>query len=114
MSQECDFQGMFSTVNFKKKSILKMAKRNYTFKASLKDYNIREQAAQDQINWCCLIRKGAAQYEATKICDAKRKEKKGKERAKGPPSRVVTCSTCKRQCRATFGLYSHQRTHTHT
>ena len=93
-----------------------------TFKASLKDFNIPteswEQAAQDRTKWRCLINKGASQFEAKIICEAERKRKERKARAKGPSSDSAqsefTCSICNRQFRAKIGLYSHQRTHKHT
>ena len=77
-----------------------------TLKASLKDFNIPteswEQTAQDQTKWCCLIRKGAAQYEAKGICEAERKRKEHKSsRATESSSESLksefTCSICNRQ-----------------
>ena len=57
-----------------------------TLKASLKDFNIRTeswaQAAQDRTKWRCLINKGAAQFEAKRVCEAERKRKEMKARAK--------------------------------
>ena len=54
-----------------------------TLKASLKDFNIPtefwEQAAQDRTKWCCLINKGASQFEAKRICEDVRKRMKGKQ-----------------------------------
>ena len=93
-----------------------------TLKASLKDFNISteswEQAAQDRTKWRCLINKGASQFEAKRICDAERRRKERKARAKGPSSDSAqsefTCSICNRQFRAKIGLHSHQRTHKHT
>ena len=87
-----------------------------TLKASLKDFNIPteswEQAAQDRTKWRCLINKGASQFEAKRICDAERKRKERKARARGPSSDSAqsefTCSICNRQFRAKIGLYSHQ------
>ena len=91
-------------------------------KASLKDFHIPteswEQAAQDRTKWRCLINKGAAQFEAKRICEAERKRKERKERANGPSSDSAqsefTCSICNRQFRAKIGLHSYQRTHKHT
>ena len=91
-------------------------------KASLKDFNIPteswEQAAQDLTKWRCLINKGASQFEAKRICEAERKRKERKARAKGPSSDSAQsefiCSICNRQFRTKIGLYSHQRTHKHT
>ena len=90
-----------------------------TLKASLKDFNIPteswEQAAQDRTKWRCLINKDASHFEANKICEAERKHKERKARAKGPSSDSAqsefTCSICNRQFRAKIGLYIHQRTH---
>ena len=93
-----------------------------TLKASLMDFNIPieswEQAAQDRTKWRCLINKGASQFEDKRICEAERKRKERKARAKEPSSvsaqSEFTCSICNRQFRAKIGLYSHQRTHKHT
>ena len=93
-----------------------------TLKASLKDFNTPneswEQAAQDRTKWRCLINKGASQFEAKRICEAERKRKERKARAKGPSSDSTqsqfTCSICNRQFIAKIGLYSHQQTHKHT
>ena len=61
-----------------------------TLKASHKDFNIPteswEQAAQDRTKWRCLINKGASKFEAKRICEAERKRKERKARAKGPSS----------------------------
>ena len=61
-----------------------------TLKASLKDFDIPtescEQAAQDRTKWRCLFNKGASQFEAKIICEAERKRKERKARAKGPSS----------------------------
>ena len=61
-------------------------KRLNTLKASLKDFNIPteswEQAAKVQTKWRCLIDKGAAQFEVKRICEAERKRKEKKARAK--------------------------------
>ena len=91
-------------------------------KASLKDFNLPteswEQATQDRTKWRCLINKGAAQFEAKRICKAERKRKERKARAKGSSSDSAqsefTCSICNRQFRAKIGIYIHQRTHKHT
>ena len=90
-----------------------------TLKASLKDFNIPteswEQDSQDLTKWRCLINKGASQFEAKRICEAERKRKERKTRAKEPSSDSAqsefTCSICNRQFRAKIGLYSHQQTH---
>ena len=129
MSQECLISGCqrkFSMENCK----LQEGKRSQggqkklykdTLKASLKDFNIPteswEQAAQDRTKWRYLTNKGASQFEAKRICDAERKRKERKTRAKGPSSDSAqsefTCSICNRQFRAKIGLYCHQRTHKH-
>ena len=128
MSQECLMSGCqrkFSMENCKKESAHKVAKKKRykdTLKASLKDFNIPieswEQAAQDRTKWRCLINKGASQFEENRICEAERKRKERKARAKEPSSvsaqSEFTCSICNRQFRAKTGLYSHQRTHKHT
>ena len=93
-----------------------------TLKAPFKDFNIPieswEQAAQDRTKWRCLVNKGASQLEEKRICEAERKRKERKARAKEPLSvsaqSEFTCSICNRQFRAKIGLYSHQRTHKHT
>ena len=73
---------------------------------------------QDRTKWRCLINKGASQFEEKRICEAERKRKERKGRAKEPSSvsaqSEFTCSICNRQFRAKIGLYSHQRTHKHT
>ena len=86
------------------------------------DFNIPieswEQAAQDRTKWRCLINKGASQFEEKRICEAERKRKERKARAKEPSSvsaqSEFTCCICNRQFRAKIGLYSHKRTHKHT
>ena len=127
MSQGCLMSGCqrkFSMENCKKKKRSQGGqKKRYkdTLKASLKDFNIPidswEQAAQDRTKWRCLINKGASQFEEKRICDAERKRKERKARAKEPSSvsaqSEFICSICNRQFRAKIGLYSHQRTHTH-
>ena len=54
-----------------------------TLEVLLKNSNIQTeswvQAAQDRIPWRCLIYKGAAQFEAKKICEAERKRKERKQ-----------------------------------
>ena len=88
-----------------------------TLKASLKDFNIPTES-WEQAKWRFLINKGASQFEAKKICEAERKRKERKARAKGPSSDSArsefTFSICNRQFRAKIGLYSHQPTHKHT
>ena len=61
-------------------------------------YGEQEQDAQDRTKWRCLINKGASQFEAKRICEAERKRKERKARAKGPSSDIAqsefTCSIC--------------------
>ena len=93
--------------------------RKERYKDSLKDFNIPpkswEQIALDRAKWRCLIRKGADDYETKRICEAERKCKERKARAKGSSSvssfSELICSICNRQFRANIGLISHQRTH---
>ena len=83
-------QRKFSMENCRKESVHKVAKikKNYKdiHKASLKDFNIPteswEQAAQDRLKWRCLINKDADQFESKSICEAERKRKVRKARAK--------------------------------
>ena len=92
-----------------------------TLKASLNDINIPteswEQAAQDRTKWRCLINKGASQFEAKRICEAERKPKERKARAKGPSTDSArsefTCSICNRQFRAKLA-YTAINKHTNT
>ena len=69
-------------------------------------------------SYMVIYNKGASQFEAKRICEAERKRKERKARAKEPSSDSAqsefTCSICNRQFRAKIGLYSHQRTHKHT
>ena len=55
-------------------------------KAPLRDFNIptksREQTLQDRAKWRCLISKGAAQYEAKRVCAATRKRQESEARVK--------------------------------
>ena len=48
-----------------------------TLKVALRDFIIPneswEQAAQGRVKWRCLIRKGAEQNEAKRVCEAERK-----------------------------------------
>ena len=122
MSQECLMSGCqrkFSMENCKKESAHKVAKKKRykdTLKASLKDFNIPteswEQAAQDRTKWRCLNNKGASQFEAKRICEADRKSKERKARAKGASSDSAqsefTCSICNRQFRANQRTYKHR------
>ena len=87
-----------------------------TLKALLKDFSIpTESWEQDQTKWRCLIRKGAAQYEEKRVCEAERKHKE----CRNHHQRVVTVRAhllciCNRMFKAKIGLFSHQRTHNHT
>ena len=55
-------------------------------KASLRDFNIPteswEQIAQERAKWRGFIRRGASEYEAKKISEAKQKRAQRKTRAK--------------------------------
>ena len=90
-----------------------------TLKASLKDFNIPteswEQIAQDRTKWRGLIKRGAGEYEAKRIREAKQKPAQRKARAKASPTELfssdLSCSICNRQFRAKIGLISHLRTH---
>ena len=92
-----------------------------TLKASLEDFNFPieswEQAAQDRTKWRCLINKGASQFEEKRICEAERKRKERKARAKEPSSvsaqSEFTCSICNRQFRAKIA-YTAINKHTNT
>ena len=93
MSQECLMSGcqkvLYGELQEGKRSQGGQKNRyKDTLKASLKDLNIPneswEQAAQDRTEWRCLINKGASQFEAKRICEAERKRKERKVRAKGP------------------------------
>ena len=107
---------------------LEMGKRSHggqkkrykdTHKASLKDFNIPaeswEQFAQDRAKWRGLIRRGASEYEAKRISEAKQKRAKRKVRAKASPTELscsdLCCSICNRQFRASIDLISYLRTH---
>ena len=106
---------------------LEMGKRSHggqkkrykdTHKASLKDFNIPteswEQIAQDRAKWQGLIRRGASEYEAKRICVAEQKRAQHKARAKTSPKELscsdLCCSICNRQFRARIGLISHLTT----
>ena len=130
MSQECLMSGCqreFSMENCKKESPHKVAKRNAT-KTPLKP---RLRISIFQLSpWNMLLRieqSGVAsstklppnlKQRESRICEAERKRKERKARAKGPSSDSAlsefTCSILNRQFRAKIGLYSHQRTHKHT
>ena len=75
----------FSIENFRNENSRGVQQNRYkdTLKALLKDFNIptnfSEQAVQDRTKWRCLTKKGAAKYEAKRICEAKRKRKKTKK-----------------------------------
>ena len=62
-----------------------------------------------------LIRRGAGEYEAKRISEAKQKRAQRKARAKASPTELsssdLSCSICKRQFTAKIGLISHLRTH---
>ena len=95
-----------------------------TLNASLEDFNILteswEQTGQNRAKWHILIRKGADDYDAKRVCKAEQKHKECKARAKGSSSESTssysefTCSICNRQFGAKIGSISHQRTQQHT
>ena len=74
-----------------------------------------EQIAQDRTKWRGLIRRGAGEYEAKRISEAKQKRAQRKARAKLSPTELsssdLSCSICNRQFRAKIGPISHLRTH---
>ena len=74
-----------------------------------------EQIAQDRTKWRGLIKRGAGEYEAKRISEAKQKCAQRKARAKASPTELsssdLSCSICNRQFRAKIGLISHLRTH---
>ena len=131
MSQEClksGCQRKFSIENCKKESAHKVAKRNAT-KTSLKPRlrisifqlspgNRLLRIEQSGVASSTKVPPNLKQFEAKRICEAIRKRKERKARAKGPSSDSAqtefTCSICNRQFRAKIGLYGHQRTHKHT
>ena len=74
-----------------------------------------EQIAQDWAKWWGLIRRGADEYEAKRISEAKQKHAQWKARAKTSPTELsssdLSCFICNRQFRANIGLISHLRIH---
>ena len=103
----------------------KVAKRNATktplkprLRISIFQLSPGNRLLKTEQSGVCLINKGASQFEERRICEAERKRKERKARAKEPSSvsaqSEFTCSICNRQFRAKIGLYSHQRTHKHT
>ena len=127
MSQECLMSGCqrkLSIENFKKESAHKVAKRNATktpLKPRLRIIIFQLSPGNRMLR---IEQSGVAsstkvhQFEAKRICEAERKRKERKARAKGPSSDSAqsefTCSFCNQQLRAKMYLYSHQRTHKHT
>ena len=90
-----------------------------TLKASLKNFNIDpdtwENLASIRTTWRSEIRRGATQYENTRIKKAedKRAERKNRLHTESsiPDSTDFVCQTCQRHFRARIGLISHTRTH---
>ena len=130
MSQECLMSGCqrkFSMENCKKESAHKVAKRN-AIKTPLKPrlrISIFQLIPRNRL--LRIEQSGVAsstkvppnlKKREKRICEAERKRKERKARAKEPSSvsahSKFTCSICNRQFRAKIGLYSHQRTHKHT
>ena len=70
----------------------------------------REQIAQDRTKWRGLIRRGAGEYEAKRIREAKQKRAQRKARAKASLTELsssdLSCSIYNRQVRAKIGLIS--------
>ena len=128
MSQECLMSGCqrkFSMENFKKESAHKVAKRNATktplkprLRISIFQLSPGNRLLRIEQSGVASSTKVPPKFEAKRICEAERKRKERKARAKGPLSDSAqsefTCSICNRQFRAKTGLYSHQRTHKHT
>ena len=92
----------------------KVAKRNATktplkprLRISIFQLSHEEQAEQDRTKWLCLINKGVREFDSKRICEAERKRKERKARAKGSSSDSVqskfTCSIYNRQFRAKIG-----------
>ena len=85
-----------------------------TLKASINDFNILFQLSPGnrlhriEQKWRCLINKGAAQFESKRFCEAERKRKEWKARAKDPSldstQSEFKYSMCNRQFRAKIGL----------
>ena len=71
-----------------------------------------EQIAQDRTKWQGLIRRGAGEFEAKRIIEAKQKCAQRKARAKASPAELsssdLSCSICNRQFRAKIGLRLHK------
>ena len=96
MSQEClksGCQRKFSMENCKKESAHKVAKRNATktplkprLRISIFQLSPGNMLLRVEPKWRCLINKGASQFEAKRICEAERRRKERKARAKGPSS----------------------------
>ena len=128
MSQECLMSGCqrkLSMENCKNESAHKVAKRNATktplkphLRISILQLSPGNRLLRIEQSGVASSTKVPFQFEAKRICEAERKRKERKARAKGPPSDSAqsefTCSICNRQFRAKIGLYSHQRTHKHT
>ena len=102
-------QRKFSVDNYKLENAPMVVRRSIqgTLKAFLKDFSIPteswEQIAQDRTKWRGLIRKGAGEYKAKRIGEAKQKHAQLKARAKASPTELsssdLSCSICNRQFR---------------
>ena len=96
MSQECLMSGCqrkFSMENCKKESAHKVAKRNATktplkprLRISIFQLIPGNRLLRIEQTGVCLINKGASQFEEKRICEAERKRKERKARAKEPSS----------------------------
>ena len=123
MSQECLMSGCqrkFSMENCKKESAHKVVKINAA-KTPLKPrlrISIFQLSPGDRTMWRCLINKGTSQFEAKRICEAEKKRKERKARAKVPSSDSeqpeFTCSICNRQFIELKLAYTAINEHTNT
>ena len=128
MSQECLISGCqrkFSMENCKKESAHNVAKRNATktplkprLRISIFQLSPGNRLLRIEQSGVASSTKVPPNLKKKRICEAERKRKERKARAKEPSSvsaqSEFTCSICNRQFRAKIGLYSHQRTHKHT
>ena len=128
MSQECLMSGCqrkFSMENCKKESAHKVAKRNATktplkprLRISIFKLSPGNRLLRIEQSGVASSTKVPPNFGEKRICEAERKRKERKARAKEPSlvsaQSEFTCSICNRQFRAKIGLYSHQRTHKHT
>ena len=108
-----------SMENYKLENAPMVVRRSDTRTSSKSPFNIPteswEQIAQDRTKWRGLIGRGAGEYEAKRISEAKQKRSQQKARAKASQTELsssdLSYSNCNRQFRAKIGLMSHLRTH---